>query len=56
MGDLAATLAHFLRSQTETNGKLAAAQDRMSAAQAEFTVTVQTLATEVDRVVASEMA
>ena len=36
MGDLAATLATFLQSQTEMNNKLATAQDRMSTAQAEL--------------------
>ena len=40
MCDLAATLARFLSSQTETNEKLAAAQDCM--AQAELTATVPT--------------
>ena len=37
MGDLAATLATFLQSQTATNEKLTSAQDRMSAAQASLT-------------------
>ena len=54
MGDLTATLATFLQSQTATNEKLAAAQDRMSTAQAELTATVQSLANRVDQVVASD--
>ena len=53
MGDLAATLATFLQSQTEMNNKLATAQDRMSTAQAELTATVRTLTARVDQVVAS---